>query len=422
MSTNTTPEWGTARSSGISYQELLATDTHPVPDVLRIESPRYEGAQDFSKDRYTTRDYHNAEKRDLWSRVWQYACSEDEIREVGDYYLYEIAGAGYIVIRAKDGGIRAYPNACLHRGRQLKDDDGHCSDLRCAFHGFTWTIDGDLHDIPSPWDFPQVKAEEFKLPQAKTGVWAGFVFINPDEDAEPLADFVGELDDHLAAWDLERRCKQAHVAMVVQANWKIVQEAFCEASLSEPNSQVDIWDNFARVITPGGTPPSTSDEPITIDEQSSMRAIGAQGNRERWGNVVGDIVDTMSDAEMVDGIGYTLFPNFHPAGAFNRIVYRFRPNGDDHRSSIMECISLGPYGAEEAKPPPCKVHWLEDGETFNDAPELGMLGPVLDQDLFNMTQVQRGLEQSHKPGVTFSLYQESKLRWLHNTLTKWVDA
>ena len=125
---------------------------------------------------------------------------------------------------------------------------------------------------------------------------------------------------------------------------------------------------------------------------------------------------------MMDSIDYTLFPNFHPWGAFNRIVYRFRPNGDDHRSSIMECIFLPPYGPDEERPPPCDVHWLEEHETFTDAPELGMLGKVFNQDLFNMSKVQKGLEQTQKPGVTLSLYQEAKVRWLHDKLTDWVDG
>jgi len=454
MATDTS-EWGTARSPGISYQDLLDTDTHPVPDVLRLESPRYAGAHDFAKERYTSREYHEAEKRDLWSRVWQYACRTDEIPEPGDYYLYEIAGASYIVMRGIEGDIRAYPNACLHRGRQLKDYDGHCSELRCPFHGYAWTIDGELQDIPSRWDFPQVEAEDFKLPQAKTGVWAGFVFINPDPDAEPLVDFIGEMDDHFQVWNLERRFKQAHIAKVIHANWKIAQEAFCEAYhvnathpqnmyyLGDTNSQVDVWDNFSRVITPGGTPsphlindlPSQEvmmrsmmdiredqELPFTVDEEASMRAIGAAGSRERWREMAGDMVDGMSDAEMMDSLDYTLFPNFHPWGAFNRIVYRFRPNGDDHRSSIMECIFLAPYGPDEEKPAPCDIHWLEEHESFTDATELGMLGKVFNQDLFNMSKVQKGLEQTHKPGVTLSLYQEAKVRWLHDKLTDWVDG
>ena len=150
-----------------------------------------------------------------------------------------------------------------------------------------------------------------------------------------------------------------------------------------------------------------------------MRAVAADMSRQRWREFAGDDVDEMSDAEMMDSIDYTLFPNFHPWGAFNRIVYRFRPNGDDHRSSIMECIFLAPYSGE--KPAPAPIHWLEEHEVFSDAQELGMLGKVFDQDLFNMAKVQLGLETTHKPGITLGNYQESKIRWLHDKLTEWVE-
>ena len=128
----------------------------------------------------------------------------------------------------------------------------------------------------------------------------------------------------------------------------------------------------------------------------------------------------MSDAEMMDSIDYTIFPNFHPWGAFNRIVYRFRPNGDDHRSAVMEVLFLSPYPEGSEKPRPAPVHWLEPHEAFSDAPELGMLGKVFDQDLFNMPNMQRGLEAAYKPGVTLGNYQESKVRWLHVKLGEWV--
>ena len=448
-----TDEPGTARSPGISYQQLLDTDTHPVPDVLRLESPRYAGTEDFSVERYTTREWHELEKERLWSRVWQYACRVDEIPEVGDYYVYEIVGRSYIVMRSGENEFKAFPNACLHRGRRLKDYDGHCSEIRCAFHGFAWNIDGSFKDVPAQWDFPHVEAEAFELPKCATGVWQGFVFINPDPDCEPLEDFVAELDDQFQTWNLERRHKQAHVAKVIQANWKIAQEAFCEAYhvnathpqimgyLGDTNSQVDVWENCARVISPGGTTSPLLDYevspnemmaamldvrhdmdlPIQVPEGKTMREVAADLSRENWRQMAGDVVDEMSDAEMMDSIDYTLFPNFHPWGAFNRIVYRFRPNGDDHRSCIMECIFLAPYGPDEERPPPAPIHWLEEHEVFSDAQELGMLGKVFDQDLFNMAKVQLGLETTHKAGVTLSNYQESKIRWLHDKLTEWVE-
>jgi hypothetical protein len=157
-----------------------------------------------------------------------------------------------------------------------------------------------------------------------------------------------------------------------------------------------------------------------VAEGQTMRALAASLSRNRWRAIVGDRVDSMSDAEMMDSLDYTLFPNFHPWGAFNRIVYRFRPNGDDHRSTIMECIFLSPFTGE--RPPPAPVHLLGPDETFTDAPELGMLGKVFNQDLYNMPNVQRGLETTFKPGITLGDYQESKVRWLHQKLTEWVGS
>ena len=219
-----------ARSPGLSYQDLLDADTHPVPDVLRLESPRYLGSDDVPTERYTSREWHLKEIDRLWKRVWQFACREEHIPDVGDHIIYEIAGLSYLVIRT-DAGIKAFPNACLHRGRQLKDHEGHCSEIRCAFHGFAWTLDGKLADVPAAWDFPHIdqRPDDFDLPEISVDTWAGFVFINPDPDAAPLADHLGELVDQFEVWNLEDRYVEGHVSRIIEANWKIAQEAFCEA-------------------------------------------------------------------------------------------------------------------------------------------------------------------------------------------------
>ena len=72
------------------------------------------------------------------------------------------------------------------------------------------------------------------------------------------------------------------------------------------------------------------------------------------------------------------------------------------------------------RPPPAKERRLGVDDPWTDAPELGMLAKVFEQDVFNMARVQTGLESTRKPGVTFSNYQESKIRWLHRLLGEWV--
>ena len=135
---------------------------------------------------------------------------------------------------------------------------------------------------------------------------------------------------------------------------------------------------------------------------------------------MGDVVDQMSDAEFDDSFYYTLFPNFHPWGAFNRIVYRFRPNGDDHDTCIMECMFLAPYDPAQPKPDPVPIHWLDFDDPWTDATELGLLARVFTQDVFNLPKVQRGLKTMVKPGVTLSNYQETKIRHLHTRLEQWL--
>ena len=89
---------GLRKSPGISYQELLDTDTHPVPDVLRLESPRYLGSADVSIDRFKTREWHELEKERLWGKVWQFACREENIPTPGDYIVYDICDKSYICL------------------------------------------------------------------------------------------------------------------------------------------------------------------------------------------------------------------------------------------------------------------------------------------------------------------------------------
>ena len=434
------------RSPGITYQELLDQDSRPVPDVLRLQSPKDMGLQRYSVKRYTSAAWHELEVERLWKKVWQFTCREEDIPEPGDHYRYDIAGMSFLIVRTEAGELKAYPNACLHRGRMLKEFDGNAAELRCPFHGFCWKLDGQLKDIPADWDFPQIDQSDFSLPEIPLAVWAGFIFINPDQNCDPFDDFIKDLAEQFERWNLGGLYKQAHAAKVMPCNWKIAQEAFCEAfhvnathpqimrSIGDVNSQVDVWENCSRVITASGThSPLLTDvsnpdlirammdldhdaEVPEIPEGVSLRTFLADRSRENLKAIAGDRAETYCDAELMDSLDYTLFPNFHPWGAFNGIVYRFRPNGNDHRSSIMECMMLAPFEGE--RPPAAKVHWLEEDETWSSV--LGFLGKVFDQDSFNMPKVQQGLEATYMDGIVLSGYQESKVRWLHHKLTEWV--
>ncbi len=441
-----------AMSKGLSYQRLLDSDSRAVPEVLRREN-RFELApSEIAVERYTSRAFFDLEVERLWKRVWQMACREEDIANVGDHIIYDIAGMSFMVVRTRPGEVKAFYNACLHRGRMLREAGGpRAAEFRCPFHGFAWNIDGSLKHIPCQWDFPHIKPAEWNLPEVKTASWGGFVFINIDPDAEPFDQFVGpELTRQFARWPLGRRFKQAHVAKILRCNWKVAQEAFMEAfhvvathpqllaGLGDANSQYDAWGNFSRAISANGTPsPHLAWQPteqemfdsmvdrrlddaplVVIGDGVSARQVAARGARETLRPALGAEVEQLSDAELVDSFYYTLFPNFHPWGAYNRIVYRFRPSGTDVDQSIMECMYLSPYA--EDRPPPAPIHWLGPDDDWCEAPELGFLARVFNQDTFNLPKVQLGLKTMQKKTVTLANYQETKIRHFHHLLDIWL--
>jgi len=217
------------RRPGPSYQDLLTTDSRRVPAVLASESCRHLGSEPIAAARYTSEAFFAREAERLWPRVWQMACREEDIPDVGDFHVYDIVGRSFLIVRAAPDRIRAYYNSCLHRGRRLATEDGHADRLRCGFHGWTWHLDGTLQSMPCRWDFAHLDDGALRLPEARVATWGGFVFINMDQSAPPLEEYLGVLPEHFARWRLEDCVKVAHVAKVVLANWKIAQEAFMES-------------------------------------------------------------------------------------------------------------------------------------------------------------------------------------------------
>lgn len=448
-----------ARRPRPSVQEVYETDRNRAPDVLRMESPSEgQSLDDVSAERYFSPEWHAREVEKVWRKCWQLACRVEDIPEAGDQLVYDIVDDSVLLVRTAEGDIKAYINACLHRGTMLRTHSGNAKQIRCPFHGWTWSLDGKLKVLPGQWDFPQVDKDRFCLPQAKVGIWAGFVFINLDPDAEPFEDYLEILPQHFEGFALEDRYKAVHVAKVMPCNWKLGMEAFIEAyhvPIAHPqvinyygdsNTQYDVWPgvrHVSRMISVQGLPspsvvgvsadkviedmrrdvPFFAGKPIEVGEGDTARAKLAQRAREKIGKAVNKDMSDLSDAESLDLIEYLLFPNMVPWGGQSLpIVYRFRPNGNDPDSHIMEIMYLFAKGPDGSHPPAAPMKMLEPHQNWADAPELGSAAMVADQDTDNLMRIQKGLKASRKPGVTLARYQESRIRHFHATLDAYLAA
>jgi phenylpropionate dioxygenase-like ring-hydroxylating dioxygenase large terminal subunit len=507
---------GHDRSDGISYIDVIKGDTVPPPAVYLEESPMPTGVTKVATHRYFSREEHEREVERLWKRVWQMACHEDDIPNVGDTHVYDIAGLSFLIVRASAGEVKAFPNACMHRGRSLCDNHRKgLKVLRCPFHGWSWHLDGRLKEVPGHWDFPSVTEEEYSLPAIKVGHWGGFVFINPDPDCEPLGDFLGDIDRHFSR-PFSQRYKAAHMVKRLPCNWKVAQEAFMESyhvigthpellpAFADTSSKYDVWPNITRAMSASGPPsqhtgltlidqtafpddkayisfkhpisqhifrrlaedrvevtlpngmsgifdsqanyiegevqsadphlcnwiggkiaPGEEDTPSRYDTDSphGYREGAAKARRDMLRPQFGEYIDTVSDADMIDAIFYSVFPNLHPWADFNQIFYRFRPDGDNPEQSLHEVMYMVPVPEGQDRPPPAKCTFLDLDDDYTQATEFGSyLNKIFNQDGLNHRAVQKGLHNHPKGEVIFASYQESKIRHFHQTLNKWLES
>jgi nitrite reductase/ring-hydroxylating ferredoxin subunit len=276
--TRLTPEQIAARDPSYSFQDLLDRESVEVPDALRDSTETYLGSEDIDIARYTSREFFQQEVENVWRKTWQVACRENRLRNPGDFFVYDIVDDSILLTRTESGEIKGFYNSCLHRGRALKRGAGRADNFRCPYHGWVWSLQGDFEGAPCQWDFPHVTEEAFKLPEVKVATWGGWVFINMDEDAPELAQYMDILPAHMDQWKHEQRFVAAHVEKVIGANWKAALEAFIEsyhAIATHPqlmNSQYDVWgDHVSRTITAFGVANPSHAERFT--EQQSMDAM-----------------------------------------------------------------------------------------------------------------------------------------------------
>lgn len=444
---------GTARCPGPSTRDIILADGQDVPPALVAESYAFAGDADIDFDRYISPAFMAREFERMWARTWQWAAREEHIPDAGDYITYDIGPWSILIVRGDDGAIRAYRNACLHRGTQLKrsDTSGHASELRCPFHGWSWTLDGELANLPCRWDFPHVADDEFRLPQVKVETWGGFIFVNLDPQARPLADQLGPLAEHFTGrWDLADRRIALHLQKELPTNWKAAQEAFLEAyhvyethaqglaTAGDANAQYDLFsDHVTRFVHTIGTPSphytqaQTQQEiydkmrvepGVPLPEGRTARSFAAEKLRERISVETGVPLDAYSDSEMLDSIEYHLFPNMclFP-GVSLPMIYRFRPIGSDPSRTLFDLVflKLVPPGTPLDHPPePVRVGV---DQSYADAPGMNPgLGAVYDQDTDNLAMQYRGFQGSAKRGQTLGHYQEARIRRFHQTIDDYL--
>jgi phenylpropionate dioxygenase-like ring-hydroxylating dioxygenase large terminal subunit len=170
------------------------------------------------------------ERERIFGRTWQYVGRAEQVAEPGAYFTCDLGGIPIVVVRGKDAELRAFLNVCRHRGSLVCEGEGRRETLQCPYHAWTYGLDGSLRAAPRTDREAGFDKSELGLVPACAETWGPFVFVNPDGEAAPLAETLGELPELVAAAGLDldslRFLERAHSHY--EANWKVCCENFLE--------------------------------------------------------------------------------------------------------------------------------------------------------------------------------------------------
>ncbi|MCB8883378.1 aromatic ring-hydroxylating dioxygenase subunit alpha [Acidisoma cellulosilytica] len=177
---------------------------------------------------YTSQAFYDLEVEKIFKPEWVCIGHVSMLSKPGDYVSLDLFGEMLVVTHAADGLVRVLSRVCLHRWAPIVEGSGNAKILSCPFHRWGYSLDGKLTAAPHMEQAAGFDKAECQLPEYKSEIVGGFIFVNLDGQAPPLAPRLAEMTDSLARY----RTDELHVAHTLTYdcafNWKIVAETFME--------------------------------------------------------------------------------------------------------------------------------------------------------------------------------------------------
>ena len=253
-----------------------AVSPYKAPKRYHYQYPEM-GTGPIPIEPYVSADYYAQEVEHIFKKVWLYACRVEQIAQPGDFFVADLPACdtSVVLVRNADGDIKAFHNMCSHRGNKIAyDASGSVENLACRFHGWLYSLDGDLTFVPDEDNYFDLDKGCLGLAPVHVDEWEGFVFVNVDpEPEESLQEYLGELGAGLHGYPFAAISGKAHrFETVVNANWKLVKDAFQEVCHTPYQHRRSLPDAYR-----------TGENPYTrlID----IAVVGHHGRASLFGNV-----------------------------------------------------------------------------------------------------------------------------------------
>jgi len=210
-----------------SIEQILSSydDRAPLPQASTIPAAWY------VDDRIA-----ELERLNVFSKTWQLIARTDQIAAPGQFVSTTVAGEPVVAVRGNDGVLRAFYNVCRHHAAAVVTQPcGRASLLRCPYHGWNYGLDGSLKGMPEFEGVENFDRAQNGLVPIRVETWEGFVFINLDNDAAPLSEFLGGLVKRIAPLGVGKLHYFDRRTYDIHCNWKVFVDNFLDGGYHVPH-------------------------------------------------------------------------------------------------------------------------------------------------------------------------------------------
>lgn len=276
------------------------------------------------REAYLNADLHALEVREIFEKSWLCVGRDEYVPEPGDYYTIDVMGEPVIIVRGTDGKVRALNSVCRHRYMPVVQDRGNTKRFVCPYHAWVYGTDGRLVAAPHMEGSAAFDKKACSLPEYRLDNWMGFLFVNLDDDAEPLQPVMASMEGATANYRIAEQTEIFHYETTWNGNWKLSAE-----NSMEYYHHIGLHADTVGVQMPAkGTyiPETPATDDTFTHERCRMGDEFLDGKTHAM-NPVGDLTG-LTQEELETGYMVYVFPAFTMAmrpGTNNWLS--FRPDG-----------------------------------------------------------------------------------------------
>jgi len=201
----------------------------PIAALRQNTSVPFGSARAMPTEVYTSQSFVNAELEHIFRKDWYCIGRADALSAHGDYISCELAGQPIVVLKDREGTLRAMSNVCLHRMSTLLQGRGNTKTIVCPYHAWTYNLDGKLRGAPAMTQNEGFCKDHYTLPQVRCEEWLGWIFVCLNPDATPVADQLSDVEKMIDGYDMANYSEAFYEEHVWDTNWKVLAENFMES-------------------------------------------------------------------------------------------------------------------------------------------------------------------------------------------------